>query len=547
MHESEYFMTDMPPDTRLKGVPLSPGVAVGRVCLCVRHAGLPDLSDVDTEDHVKHLNKALDWLHHQRESLAQDAKERLGEEDADIFHAHSLMLTDPTFQHALFKTIQDRGCSASEAVEQELGILKGQLENADSEYLQQRVDDINEIEQGLLDFLTGAVTGRQCREAADCSMTECQLGNDHILVSQELTASLPIQTDQHTLGFVVERGGANSHGVILARALGRPVVGNIRNLPARLPIETDILIDGDRGEVILNPSPGTLDRYRLSLRQNQTPVCVSEPVRRLKVMANIQQSNDVSDALAAGAEGVGLYRTEVELLVEGRLLSEDEQAARYSEVVKAMAGRPVCIRLLDLGADKTANWLGTSSQMESYAGQRGARLLLAYPELLRNQARALVRASAHGSVHVLYPMIIDARQFLQLRTLFEDSVTGLDVGGLQHGVLFEIPSACLAAERILEVADFGCIGTNDLIQYLFAEERGSGQGYQDDIESNDVLWSLIHSLARAAVNAGKPMAICGELAGNPTLTAKIIQAGIDTVSTSPSYIAKVRKAAAEAG
>lgn len=540
-------MGRMPPDTRLKGVPLSPGVAMGRVCLCVRHAELPDTSEPNIEDQVQRLNKALDWLHHQRESLAQDVESRLGPETADIFHAHSLMLTDPAFQHAMFKTVEEEGCSASDAVTRELGQLKEQLAASDSEYLQQRVDDINEIEQGLLDYLNRVVTGRHCRESSDCSLTQCRLGNDHVLVSQELTASLPVQTDQHTVGFVIEKGGANSHGVILARALGRPAVGNIHDLPGRLPLETDILIDGDRGEVILNPSAATLDHYQLSLQSRPVPVSVSEPVPRLKVMANIQQSDDVCEALAAGAEGVGLYRTEIELLVEGRLLSEDEQAARYSEVVKAMAGRPVCIRLLDLGADKTAHWLNASPQARSCSGQRGARLLLACPELLRNQARALVRASLHGPVHVLYPMIIDADQFLQLRALFDEAATDLNVGGLQHGVLFEIPSACLAAERILEVADFGCIGTNDLIQYLFAEERGNGQVYQRDIEFNDVLWTLIQSLAEAALKAGKPMAICGELAGNPTLTGKIIEAGIDTVSTSPSYIAKVRKAAREAG
>lgn len=538
------MMSPIAPDTRLKGIALSPGVAIGRVCHCVRYTKSSGRSAVNVEDHSQRLKQALVSLQRERDSLAQDTETRLGRESAEIFNAHSMILTDPTFQEALFKTIADTGCSATVAVEQGLGLLKKQLAEADSEYLRQRVDDIEEIEQGLLDFLNHVVTERQCREALDCSLTECRLGNDHILVSRELTATLAIETDRHTAGFVIEKGGANSHGVILARSLGRPAVGNIDGLPGCMPMETDVLIDGDRGEIILNPSPETLDHYPSSLRNRRSNVQASEPVPGLRVMANIQRSTDIEDVLASGAEGIGLYRTEIELLVEGRLLSEEEQLARYREVVRAMAGKPVCIRLLDLGADKMADWLEESAK--ACTGQRGARLLLSCPDLLRDQARALARASEHGPVDVLYPMIVDADQFLTLRRLFDAAVADLEAGELRHGVLFEIPSACLTAREILEIADFGCIGTNDLIHYLFAKERGCGRADRSDIECDAILWSLIRSLARAAAGAGKHMAICGELAGNPALLEKIVQAGIDTVSTSPSYIAKMRQAASEA-
>jgi phosphotransferase system enzyme I (PtsI) len=261
-------------------------------------------------------------------------------------------------------------------------------------------------------------------------------------------------------------------------------------------------------------------------------------------MANIGQSTDIGDALAAGAEGVGLYRTEMEMLVAGRLLSEAEQAARYSEVLRAMAGKPVCIRLLDLGNDKTAEWMETTPQGGTLAGQRGARLLLARPELLREQARALARASVHGPIHVIYPMISSVEQFLDLRALFDQAVADLQPAGLQHGVLFEVPAACLAARQLMQAADFGCIGTNDLIQYLFAVDRSEGDAAAYScFETDAVLWELIQRLSRTAAQAGKPMAICGELAGNPELTSRIIQSGLTAISTSPSRIASVRRAA----
>ena len=531
-------------ETRLKGVPLSPGIAVGRACFFELHHGESESAPgTGSQRESQRLTHSLRWLARQRSVLARKSEVRLGPEYAEIFEAHRLMLADESFRSQLLRAIEEKGCSAEEAVESELNRYMVPFEDADSEYLQQRVADIREIQQALLDYLNNRVACRHCRDIADCSVRHCRLGNDHILVGTEINASLPIETDQHTIGFIVEKGGPNCHAVILARALGYPVIGNIRELPQRIPQDAQILVNGDTGEIILDPTEETLSRYQSAFMAGGKSLQRSEPVPGLKVMANIERSEDVHDAIAAGAEGVGLYRTEMEVLLAGRLLSEAEQAARYSEVVRTMAGKPVCIRLLDLGADKTADWLATTPQADAAGGQRGARLLLARPELLRKQARALVRASEHGPVHVLYPMIVDVGQFLQLRALFDQSVADLQQGGLQHGVLFEVPAACLAAAQIMQVADFGCIGTNDLVQYLFAEDRGGGGLGHSCFETDALLWELIQQLSRVARQAGKPMAICGELAGNPDFTRRILQAGIAAISTSPSHIAKIRRAA----
>jgi len=532
-------------ETRLKGIPLAPGVAVGRPCFYETHKTTPASAALPAgpQREIQRLIDSLRWLARQRSVLARDAEAKLGLEYAEIFEAHRLMLADESFRSQLVHRIKETACSAEEAVQIQLDDYLEQFSEADSEYLQQRAADIREIQQALLGHLNRSVACRHCRDVASCSVDHCRQGNDHILIGEEISASLPIETDEHTLGFIVEKGGPNCHAVILARALGCPVIGNIPGLPGCIPPDVQILINGDTGEVILNPTQETLSGYQSTLANDRHSSQLSEPVPGLKVMANIEQASHVHAAIAAGAEGVGLYRTEIELLVAGRLLSEAEQTARYSDVVKSMAGKSVCIRLLDLGADKTAEWLGAADLSDTAAGQRGARLLLARPELLRDQARALARASTHGPIHVLYPMIVNVGQFLELRALFDQAVADLEPGELQHGVLFEVPAACLSARQIMQVADFGCIGTNDLVQYLFAEDRGGGMADPACFETDTLLWNLIEQLSLIARQAGKPMAICGELAGNPELTGRIMQAGITTISTSPPQIAKVRRAA----
>ena len=253
-------------ETRLKGVPLSPGVAMGRACYYVRQSDEPVAGTAtDPQRETERLRNALRWLARQRSVLAREAALRLGEKHAEIFEAHRLMLSDEFFQSQLVRVIEEEGCSAEEAVEKELNLYKQQFSGADSEYLQQRIADISEIQQALLGYLRRVVACRRCHEAVDCSVGHCRLGNDHILIGEEITASLPIETDQHTLGFIVDKGGPTSHAVILARALRCPVIGNIKNLPTAIPAEARILIDGDSGEVILNPSDRTLARYRAAL------------------------------------------------------------------------------------------------------------------------------------------------------------------------------------------------------------------------------------------------------------------------------------------
>ena len=263
----------------------------------------------------------------------------------------------------------------------------------------------------------------------------------------------------------------------------------------------------------------------------------------LKVMANINLASDVTEAIHMKAEGIGLYRTELEIIATGKLLSEDELYERYAAVVKAMKDNPVTFRVFDIGSDKPFPFLEIPTEQNPSLGWRGGRLLLGKKDLLRNQARALARASVHGTVNVMYPMIVDLDQFIELKTVFEESIVNLPKGNLRHGVMFEVPSACLDAEEILQVADFGSIGTNDLIQYMFAIDRNNEFVAYDYKPQRPVLWKMIGLIARAAVATGKSLSICGEIAGDAVYLKYIQDLGIDTVSVSARLITSIRNEA----
>jgi len=261
------------------------------------------------------------------------------------------------------------------------------------------------------------------------------------------------------------------------------------------------------------------------------------------VMANVSRFKDIEKALAAGAEGIGLYRTEFGVFVPNRIMDEQEQYDQYARILDIMGPRPVTIRLLDLGGDKGGEWLNLPPEENPQLGLRGSRLLLARRDLFDTQARALARASVHGPINVMYPMIVDAAQFLTMREAFEVAVEGLDRGTLRHGVMFEVPAACLQAREILEHAEFGSIGTNDLTQYLFAVDRNNelvAQYYNPDAPA---FWALIRMTVDAAAELGRPLSVCGEMAGDERFVGRFIEVGIKSVSVSSRLIARTRRSA----
>jgi phosphotransferase system enzyme I (PtsI) len=527
-------------ETRFKGLPLSPGVAVARVCLFneKRHTSLSvtNVTDKEVRSEGERFRKALSFVREKLTQLIREVKERVGKAEAEIFTAQKMILEDPALIQRVADHIRSKNFNAEKAVISSLDFFEEQLAEKDNAYVRERAADISEVKRRLLDALANLNPSFQCE-----SDSFCQKGKNRIVIAQELTPSLTMELNTDSIrGFVTDRGGVASHAAILARALGIPAVSGIPGIHDMIFCGTEVLVNGGTGEVVIWPNKNTLAEYPDLQRGIAEEIPVVEPVTGLKVFANLSLAKKVKEAVDHKAEGIGLYRTEFEFFAAGKVLCEMEQYDLYREVLKAMKDKPVYFRMLDLGGDKTADFFKFPKEQNPALGLRGSRLLLGHPELFRNQARALARASRYGRVHVMYPMVIDIEQFRRLKKAFGEASADIPQGEIKHGLMFEVPSACLDAEEILKEADFGSVGTNDLIQYLFAVDRDNEFVAYDHHPDRKIFWHLIHHVAHAAKKHRKPLSVCGELAANPVYARKLIAEGIRAVSVAPRAITGLR-------
>lgn len=524
----------------LKGIPISPGIAIARVCLFndSRHSRIVPVkvSADEKEREIGRLREAFVRAGERLGDIQRRVSLEVGKAEGEIFVAQKMMVEDPVLQGSMITAIEEGDAGAEMAVMSIMDGFEARISALDNQYLRERATDVGEVKRRLLDVLAKTRPGLACS-----GKSHCRHGRGRVVVGVELTPSLTIDLDARNLrGLVTEHGGVTSHAAILARALGVPAVSGIQGVQGLVTCGTEILVNGDIGEVVIWPSPERVAQVgKRDVEPRDTrPV---EPVAAVRVLANISVAADVKHAVQMKAEGVGLYRTEFEFMAAGRVLSEDEQFERYAAVVKAMKGAPVTLRLLDIGGDKQADYLGLPQEANPVLGLRGARLLQKRPELLNVQARAMARASMEGPLNVLYPMIVDVAQFVSLRGQFLEAVRDVPAGTIRHGAMFEVPSACLDAEALFKVADFGSIGTNDLYQYLFAIDRDNELVAWDFRPDHPVFWSLIRRVAKAAAAAGKPLSVCGELAGMNEYILKLMEAGVNSVSVNSHLISSVRR------
>ncbi len=526
-------------ETRLKGLPLSPGVAVARVCLFNerRHVSLPvgNVTEKEVRSEGDRFRKALAMVREKLALLMKEVEERVGKAEAEIFAAQKMILEDPTLIQRITDHIRSKNFNAEKAVISSLDFFEGQLAELDNAYIRERASDIGEVKRRMLDALANLNPSFQCQNDSFC-----QKGKNRIVIAEELTPSLTMELNTDFIrGFVTDRGGVASHAAILARALRIPAVSGIPGIHDMIFCGTEVLVNGDTGEVVIWPSKKTLAEYP-EIQRVAEELHVVEPVAGFKVLANLSLAKKAPEAAEQKAEGIGLYRTEFEFFAAGKILSEAEQYSLYRDVLKIMKDKPVYFRMLDLGGDKTADFLKLEKEQNPALGLRGSRLLLAHPDLFKSQARALARVSKYGHVHVMYPMVIDIEQFRELKRAFEEATADIPQGEIKHGLMFEVPSACLDAEEILKEADFGSIGTNDLIQYLFAVDRDNEFVAYDHHPDRKIFWQLIRHVAHAAKKHRKPLSVCGELAANPVYARKLIREGVKSVSVAAKMIPGLR-------
>lgn len=529
-------------ETRLQGLPLSQGVAMAKVCLFDerRHQSAPlkQIQSREISQEKARLQKAITLVQKRLDELIEGVKKKIGPAEAEIFTAQKMILQDPALQKRVLEHIENKNFNVEKAIISSLDYFESQIVRLDNEYLKDRASDIGEVKRRLLDVLANLNPSFQC-----ANESYCQRGKNRIVIAEELTPSLTMELNTEFIrGFVTERGGVASHAAILARALKIPAVSGIPNIHDLMFCGTDVLVNGDTGEVVLWPSEKTLAQYPELKLPHHEEIKVVPSISGLKVMANLNLAKNIQDVLDYHADGIGLYRTEFEFLAAGKLLSEEEQYERYVHVLKAMNGKPVYFRMLDIGGDKDASFLKLPKEQNPYLGFRGSRFLLGHRDIFQTQARALTRASLHGCIHVMYPMVIDVDQFCQLKKAFQEDTADLVAKEIKHGMMFEVPAACLDAETLFRHADFGSIGTNDLIQYLFAVDRNNEKVAYDHHPNRKIFWSLIHHVVQAARRHHKSISVCGELAADPEYARKLMREGIRAVSVASKMIPGLRMA-----
>jgi phosphocarrier protein FPr len=530
------------PDVLL-GVAASPGLAVGNV-FQLRHEEIEVAEDAeDPYQERRKLDEAIERAKLQLEALQARLKGEANPGKAAIFAAHQELLGDPDLQEIAVSAI-NKGKSAPFAWRRAYRTHAEHLATLKNELLAARANDLRDVGERVLRLLTGA------------EAEQAELPARTILVAEDLTPSDIAEMDRsRVLGFCTTRGGASSHVSILARSLDIPAVAGID--PAALDLGNDapVILDGGKGTLRLNPSPEEVARIR-RLQERQAAkrkadhATAMQPAitgdgRRVEVVANIGGLADAEQALRLGGEGVGLLRSEFLFMGRSVAPSEDEQAEIYREIAAALGSeRPLIIRTLDVGGDKQLPYLPIPKEDNPFLGERGIRIGLDRPEILRTQVRAILRASEKGKVLVMFPMIATLTEWRSARALLEEERLKLGLPPIPVGIMVEVPAAAVMAEQFAREADFFSIGTNDLTQYTLAMDRGHPKLAPQVDGLNPAVLRLIAGVVEAAHREKKWVGVCGGIAGDPQAIPLLIGLGVDELSVSvpaiPGIKAEVR-------
>ncbi len=534
----------------LQGIAVSPGVAIGKVLILDREGYRITRSQIDSADcqnEIERLRTAIAEASTRLDQHRRDSTEKISPVVGAIFSAHQQLLLDATLLREWTRLIQDECYSAEFAVSTVLSRYAHAFRNMGSDALAERAGDIRDVERTLLEALGGAPM--QVTDAVGQS----------ILLSHDLTPSETANLDREKIiGFCTEVGGPGGHTAIVARGMEIPAVVGLGSFLHRIERDATIIIDGFRGRVILQPDEATLekDRRRIAVRAGRVEKltairdlpAVTRDGTRITLLANIEFPGEVRSSLARGAEGIGLYRTEFLYMAGDGQPSEDEQTAAYREVVQQLAGRPVIMRTLDLGADKVGKFAKLDPENNPSLGLRSIRLSLRQPKVFRTQLRAMVRASVDGPLKIMFPMVTTLHEMRTARMVLRQVIDDLVEEGLQlvHpikvGMMVEVPAAVLMLESFVREVDFISIGTNDLIQYTLAVDRGN-ESVADLYAGHDpAVLRLIRTSIEVAQRAGIEVSVCGEMSSNPITSLLLVGLGVRVLSAPSVMLPQMKQA-----
>ncbi len=542
------------------GLPVSRGVAIGRAVLIassrldVAHYYV-DAAQVDPE--IERLREARDTVAQEFSALKADLPENTHDELSALLDVHLMLLHDEALTGATKQWIRERHYNAEWALSAQLEVLARQFDEMEDDYLRERKGDLEQVVERLLRALD--------RKGTDGSPVARDFGGEDplVLVASDIAPADMLKFKHGVFtGFVTDVGGRTSHTAIVARSMDIPAVVGAREA-SRLARQDDwVVIDGDNGLMIIDPSPIMLEEYRFRQRQGELERARLNRLRHkpsvtldgqsVELLANIELPIDAHTAIEAGAVGVGLFRSEFLFMNrEGELPGEDEQFEAYRDVVQSMQGLPVTIRTVDIGADKPLDRPAQHESRHDHSpnpalGLRAIRWSLAEPEMFRQQLRAILRASAYGKVRVLIPMVAqisEVTRTIQALAVARAELVGDGVahGEVEIGAMIEVPAAALMLPRLLRHFDFLSIGTNDLIQYTLAIDRADDAvAHLYDSWHPAVLHLIADTIAQAN-NAGKAVSVCGEMAGDPAFTELLLGMGLRSFSMHPAQIAAIKQ------
>lgn len=523
------------------------GVSSGRVAgqVWILQTFMSDLpreyeGEIDAEQELARLQKAVDLTNKKLTQYEQQVRTEKGEEFAQIFSAHKLLLTDPSFIGEAQKRIESKNLLAEQALKEVAAEVVQMLKNIPDPYFQERAVDVQDVLEQLLRNLLGS------HGSGAASFPE--LGN-WIVMAEELTPAQTISLPKdRVLGFIVRKGGKTSHAAILARTYGIPAVTGVDGAWEELTNLKWVELDGDEGWVKRSPEGITSSRSYDTDEEGQESLG-GGIFGNMVLAANVGSPEDLLLVQKFKAQGVGLYRTEF-LFMGEELPSEEEQVEAYSKVIAACAPHLTVIRTLDIGGDKKAPALKLPEEQNPFLGVRALRLCLRRPEIFRVQLRAIWRASAAGPSAVMFPMIATLEELVKAKEMFfaaRDEVVreGYAVGKLEVGIMIEIPAAAWNAKRLAAEVDFFSIGTNDLTQYMLAVDRENNELADLYQPHHPAVLGMIARVSQAAEKAGIWVGVCGEAGGDSLLTPFFEALGIKELSMAPGSLPKVRQALAK--
>jgi phosphotransferase system enzyme I (PtsI) len=549
------------------GLPVSRGVAIGRAVLVA--SSRVDVAHYfiaaeHVEDEVARMRLARDVVAAELSALQRDLPEDAPAELSALLDVHLMLLHDDTLTGAARNWVVDRHYNAEWALSAQLEVLARQFDEMEDEYLRERKADLEQVVERMLRAMSRDPAAADHAEHATAPHPRDFAGEDPLVLVANDVAPADMMRFKRSVftGFITDVGGRTSHTAIVARSMDIPAVVGAREASRLIRPDDWVVIDGDAGIVIVDPSPIVLEEYRFRQRQSQlerarlhrlrhTP-SVTLDGQPVELLANIEQPADAGGAVEAGAVGVGLFRSEFLFMSRGdELPGEDEQFEAYRDAVIAMKGLPVTIRTVDIGADKPLDRMSVQELRHEHVlnpalGLRAIRWSLSEPGMFRQQLRAILRASAYGRVRILIPMVAHLSEVKQTLEALARARSQLDDAGQPYsqvhlGAMIEVPAAALSLTQFLRHFDFVSIGTNDLIQYTLAIDRADDAvSHLFDPWHPAVLGLIAHVIATANA-AGKAVSVCGEMAGDPAFTELLLAMGLRSFSMHPAQIPSIKQ------